>query len=85
MVWDFLKKIGLNLRIADRMLTCALKKPWIIGGKCQAKVLCAEATSYDFEKAKSGGDGEIRTPEGFHPTRAPGVRTRPLCDVSVYL
>jgi hypothetical protein len=29
-----------------------------------------------------GGDGEIRTLDGFHHTPFPGVRTRPLCDVS---
>jgi hypothetical protein len=30
----------------------------------------------------NGGDGEIRTLESFHSTHFPGVRTRPLCDIS---
>ena len=29
-----------------------------------------------------GGDGGIRTLEGFHPARFPSECTRPLCDIS---
>ena len=35
-----------------------------------------------FEKA-DGGVGGIRTPEGLHPTRFPGVRLKPLGHDSV--
>ena len=30
-----------------------------------------------------GGERGIRTLEGFHLTRFPSVRTRPLCDLSI--
>jgi hypothetical protein len=32
--------------------------------------------------SKSGGEWGIRTPEGFHPTRFPSVRHRPLGEFS---
>ena len=48
---DFLKKIGSNFRIAERMLSFPLKNAWILAGKYHAEAQRAEATSYDFTKS----------------------------------
>ena len=36
----------------------------------------------DFSRDHNGGGWGIRTPEGFHPTRFPSVRHRPLGESS---
>ena len=48
---DFLKKIGSNFRIAERMLSFPLKNAWILAGKYHAEAQRAEATSYDFSES----------------------------------
>ena len=50
---DFLKKIGSNFRIAERMLSFPLKNAWILAGKYHAEARCAEAVSYDFTKSEN--------------------------------
>ncbi|MBW6441157.1 hypothetical protein K0B03_03970, partial [Patescibacteria group bacterium] len=60
---DFLKKIGLNFRIADRTLVLDFKNAFKIAEKYHAEALCAEAISYDFTKSETwrrGGDSNSR-------------------------
>ena len=50
---NFLKKIGLNFRIADRTLVLDFKNAFKIAEKYHAEALCAEASNLDFSKCDS--------------------------------